>query len=210
MSTSVQQLYNEGIETSGSESEDDVSSASSAAHENSPIQHDKSPSHIEQRTNNNLGSNSSTTQNAPASNYVWGEDELAMDLAESSSPPSSEMEPVLGKADTEGDNEASPSSPMSMDPSTPSPQSSPIPQSSSSPQSSGSSNVPMEEDLPGAPLRSFMPALERLHQRKIALGEDPAMPFADYLEFEFVKWMVEHDISQRSREKLINLPIVCP
>ena len=136
-----------------------------------------------------------------------------MELEEGSSPPSSEMEPVL--SDLESDN----LSPMAMDPASPAPQSpapqsspmsqsSPTPQSSPARQSYSSSDESMEEDRPGAPLRSYIPVLERLHQKKLALGEDPATPFADYLEFEFVKWMVEQDISQSSREKLIKLPLV--
>lgn len=42
----------------------------------------------------------------------------------------------------------------------------------------------------------------------IANGRAPAWPFADWLEFEFVKWLVENDISQGARDKLIKLPIV--
>jgi hypothetical protein len=61
---------------------------------------------------------------------------------------------------------------------------------------------------PGAPIASHLPALEQLHQKKMALGEAPSAPFADFLEFEFVKWMVERDISQGSRDRLIKLPLV--
>ncbi|KAG9077897.1 hypothetical protein FRC06_008645, partial [Ceratobasidium sp. 370] len=42
----------------------------------------------------------------------------------------------------------------------------------------------------------------------VAAGQSPDWPFADYLEFEFVKWMVVNDISQTARDKLIKLPIM--
>ncbi|KAG8730952.1 hypothetical protein FRC10_002161, partial [Ceratobasidium sp. 414] len=60
----------------------------------------------------------------------------------------------------------------------------------------------------GAPIGEALPMLQRLHQEKVASGSAPAAPFADWLEFEFVKWMVERDISQGSREKLLKLPII--
>lgn len=60
----------------------------------------------------------------------------------------------------------------------------------------------------GARLRPCLATLDRIHQQKIAAGQAPAWPFADYLEFEFVKWMVQNDISQTARDKLIKLPIV--
>jgi hypothetical protein len=60
----------------------------------------------------------------------------------------------------------------------------------------------------GTRLRPCLTTLDKLHQQKIATGEAPAWPFADYLEFEFVKWMVDNDISQTARDKLIKLPIV--
>ncbi|EUC60634.1 hypothetical protein RSOL_356350, partial [Rhizoctonia solani AG-3 Rhs1AP] len=60
----------------------------------------------------------------------------------------------------------------------------------------------------GNPLRWSQPALERIHQERIAAGRAPDWPFADYLEFEFVKWMVVNDISQTARDKLIKLPII--
>ncbi|KEP46797.1 hypothetical protein V565_181170 [Rhizoctonia solani 123E] len=60
----------------------------------------------------------------------------------------------------------------------------------------------------GNPLRWCQPELERIHQERIAAGRAPDWPFADYLEFEFVKWMVVNDISQTARDKLIKLPIV--
>ncbi|KAG9122401.1 hypothetical protein FRC07_001227, partial [Ceratobasidium sp. 392] len=60
----------------------------------------------------------------------------------------------------------------------------------------------------GAAIGEALPLLQRLHQEKIASGSAPAAPFADWLEFEFVKWMVERDISQGSREKLLKLPII--
>ncbi|CAE6452458.1 unnamed protein product [Rhizoctonia solani] len=60
----------------------------------------------------------------------------------------------------------------------------------------------------GMPIGECHPLLHRLHQEKIEAGLTPAYPFADWLEFEFVKWMVERDISQTSREKLLKLPII--
>ncbi|KAG8703498.1 hypothetical protein FRC08_002802 [Ceratobasidium sp. 394] len=60
----------------------------------------------------------------------------------------------------------------------------------------------------GAPIGEALPLLQRLHQEKMAAGSAPAAPFADWLEFEFVKWMVERDISQGSREKLLGLPLI--
>jgi hypothetical protein len=60
----------------------------------------------------------------------------------------------------------------------------------------------------GASIGECLPLLEQLHIRKIVLGQSPAAPFADWLEFEFVKWMIERDISQGSREQLLKLPIV--
>ncbi|KAF8600174.1 hypothetical protein BDV93DRAFT_559654 [Ceratobasidium sp. AG-I] len=66
----------------------------------------------------------------------------------------------------------------------------------------------IDPNKPGASIAPCVPALEQLRQKKIALGEAPAAPFADFLEFEFVKWMVERDISQGSREKLLKLPII--
>ncbi|KAG9084030.1 hypothetical protein FRC06_004268, partial [Ceratobasidium sp. 370] len=82
----------------------------------------------------------------------------------------------------------------------------------------GSANTDSEENssenlhLPGpqwgAPIGEALPLLQRLHQEKVASGLAPAAPFADWLEFEFVKWMVERDISQGSREELLKLPII--
>ena len=66
----------------------------------------------------------------------------------------------------------------------------------------------IRDDPWGNPLRWTQPALERIHQERIAAGHAPDWPFADYLEFEFVKWMVVNDISQTARDKLIKLPIV--
>ncbi|KAF8600791.1 hypothetical protein BDV93DRAFT_546232 [Ceratobasidium sp. AG-I] len=217
----IKHLVDEESEPSGSESEQESSNASDTPDNNLPNRLDVLQSHNEVPTDKSLGANTL------ASNYIWEANEYAMDLEEDSSPPSSEMEPILSDlesnksaVDTEADEEASPSSPMAMDPSSPlpqsslapqtspTPQSSPAPQSSPTPQSSSSSDSPMEEDRPGAPLCSYVPALERLHRKKLALGEDPATPFADYLEFEFVKWMIEHDVSQNSREKLIKLPLI--
>jgi hypothetical protein len=60
----------------------------------------------------------------------------------------------------------------------------------------------------GAPICHCLPVLDRIHQEQIACGRAPAAPFADYLEFEFAKWMVERDISQDSRDKLLKLPLV--
>ncbi|KAG8730719.1 hypothetical protein FRC10_002397, partial [Ceratobasidium sp. 414] len=60
----------------------------------------------------------------------------------------------------------------------------------------------------GAPLRRYKPAIEKVYQERIAAGLLPDWPFADFLEFEFVKWMVVNDISQTARDKLIKLPIM--
>ena len=77
-----------------------------------------------------------------------------------------------------------------------------------SPPSESLGDNPAEPKKPGQPIASCVPALEQLRLKKIALGEASAAPFADFLEFEFVKWMVERDISQGSRDKLIKLPLV--
>lgn len=61
----------------------------------------------------------------------------------------------------------------------------------------------------GTPLQRHQPVLERLYLERVAAGLSPDWPFADFLEFEFVKWMVVNDISQTARDKLIKLPIVC-
>ncbi|CEL54392.1 hypothetical protein RSOLAG1IB_11638 [Rhizoctonia solani AG-1 IB] len=63
-------------------------------------------------------------------------------------------------------------------------------------------------NTPGARLGACLNRLEQLHQKKIQANLVPSWPFADYLEFEFVKWMVENDISQTAQDKLIKLPIV--
>ncbi|CUA72116.1 hypothetical protein RSOLAG22IIIB_10097 [Rhizoctonia solani] len=72
-------------------------------------------------------------------------------------------------------------------------------------------DIPATENLCNAPwgnpLRWSQPALEQIHQERITAGCAPDWPFADYLEFEFVKWMVVNDISQTARDKLIKLPI---
>jgi hypothetical protein len=60
----------------------------------------------------------------------------------------------------------------------------------------------------GTRLRPCLTMLDKIHKQKVRAGQAPAWPFADYLEFEFVKWMVDHDISQGARDKLIKLPIV--
>ncbi|KAJ1299410.1 hypothetical protein OPQ81_002640 [Rhizoctonia solani] len=65
-----------------------------------------------------------------------------------------------------------------------------------------------EADIPGAQLHTCMTELEWLHQIQVANGKQPAWPFVDYLEFEFVKWMVVNDISQTAQDKLIKLPII--
>ena len=63
------------------------------------------------------------------------------------------------------------------------------PTSPSSTASSSESEERYDANMPGAPIASCVPALERLHRKKIVLGEAPAAPFADFLEFEFVKWI---------------------
>ncbi|QRV84442.1 hypothetical protein RhiJN_12458 [Ceratobasidium sp. AG-Ba] len=60
----------------------------------------------------------------------------------------------------------------------------------------------------GAPLRRCEHILHKIHQQRIVAGVSPDWPFADYLEFEFVKWLVVNDISQTARDKLIKLPIM--
>ncbi|KAG9089283.1 hypothetical protein FRC06_001638, partial [Ceratobasidium sp. 370] len=60
----------------------------------------------------------------------------------------------------------------------------------------------------GTPLRRYEPAIEKVYWEQVAAGLLPAWPFADFLEFEFVKWMVVNDISQTARDKLIKLPIM--
>ncbi|KAF8597204.1 hypothetical protein BDV93DRAFT_562525, partial [Ceratobasidium sp. AG-I] len=42
----------------------------------------------------------------------------------------------------------------------------------------------------GTPLRRCQPMLEKIFRDRVADGRSPDWPFADYLEFEFVKWMV--------------------
>ncbi|KAG8747275.1 hypothetical protein FRC12_014116 [Ceratobasidium sp. 428] len=60
----------------------------------------------------------------------------------------------------------------------------------------------------GTPLRHCQPMLDKIYQDRVAAGRLPDWPFADFLEFEFVKWMVVNDISQTARDKLIKLPIM--
>ncbi|KAG8720172.1 hypothetical protein FRC09_010014 [Ceratobasidium sp. 395] len=60
----------------------------------------------------------------------------------------------------------------------------------------------------GTPLRRCQPMLTKIHRARVAAGQSPDWPFADYLEFEFVKWMVVNDVSQTARDKLIKLPIM--
>ncbi|KAB5588277.1 hypothetical protein CTheo_8281 [Ceratobasidium theobromae] len=71
-------------------------------------------------------------------------------------------------------------------------------------------NQEMEVDnsLWGTRLCPCLTTLDKLHQQKMCSGEVPAWPFTDYLEFEFVKWMVDNDISQTACDKLIKLPII--
>jgi hypothetical protein len=64
------------------------------------------------------------------------------------------------------------------------------------------------QERSGARIRPCLSALQQIHQQKILAGEAPSWLFADYLEFEFVKWMVDHNISQGAQDKLIKLPIV--
>lgn len=72
-----------------------------------------------------------------------------------------------------------------------------------------SDQLPADElNKPGSRLRTCVNRLQQLHEEKVRTGRLPSWPFADYLEFEFVKWMVDHDISQGARDKLIKLPIV--
>ncbi|KAG9081289.1 hypothetical protein FRC06_005664, partial [Ceratobasidium sp. 370] len=59
----------------------------------------------------------------------------------------------------------------------------------------------------GMPVRQCQLMLKKLHQVRVAAGKSPDWPFADYLEFKFVKWMVMNDISQTAQDKLIKLPI---
>ncbi|KAG8710887.1 hypothetical protein FRC11_004010 [Ceratobasidium sp. 423] len=70
-------------------------------------------------------------------------------------------------------------------------------------------DLPMDEsNMPGARVRRCLSQLEYLHQQKVHAELLPAWPFADYLEFQFVQWMVENDVSQGARDKLIKLPII--
>ncbi|QRV85193.1 hypothetical protein RhiJN_13211 [Ceratobasidium sp. AG-Ba] len=71
-----------------------------------------------------------------------------------------------------------------------------------------SSDSPEHIPQPGAPIGECLPLLHRLHQERTQAGLTPAHPFADWLEFEFVKWMIERDISQGNRERLLQLPII--
>lgn len=59
----------------------------------------------------------------------------------------------------------------------------------------------------GQPLRPCQTDLQKIQDSMIANGRAPAWPFADWLEFEFVKWLVENDISQGARDKLIKTKI---
>jgi hypothetical protein len=72
----------------------------------------------------------------------------------------------------------------------------------------GQNTSEQQESLWGSPLRPCLPMLQKIHNQKMGRMQPIAWPFADFLEFEFVKWMVNHDISQGSRDKLIKLPIV--
>ncbi|KAG8794412.1 hypothetical protein FRC12_024650 [Ceratobasidium sp. 428] len=60
----------------------------------------------------------------------------------------------------------------------------------------------------GTPLRRCQPMLDKIYQDRVAADRLPDWPFADFLEFEFVKWMVVNDISQTARDKLIKLPMM--
>ncbi|KAG9118957.1 hypothetical protein FRC07_006257 [Ceratobasidium sp. 392] len=60
----------------------------------------------------------------------------------------------------------------------------------------------------GTPIRRCEPVLTRILRDRVAKGYSPDWPFADVLEFEFVKWMVVNDVSQTARDKLIKLPIM--
>jgi hypothetical protein len=63
-------------------------------------------------------------------------------------------------------------------------------------------------NTPGVRLGACLNCLEQLHQKKIQANLVPSWLFADYLEFKFVKWMVENNVSQTVWDKLIKLPIV--
>ncbi|EUC56746.1 hypothetical protein RSOL_193550 [Rhizoctonia solani AG-3 Rhs1AP] len=70
-------------------------------------------------------------------------------------------------------------------------------------------DLPMDgSNMPGARIKRCLNQLEHLHQQKIHAELLPSWPFADYLEFQFVQWMVENDVSQGARDKLIKLPII--
>jgi hypothetical protein len=58
------------------------------------------------------------------------------------------------------------------------------------------------------PLRPCLPMLQKIHNQKMGCMQPIAWPIANFLEFKFVNWMVNHDISQGSCDKLIKLPIV--
>ncbi|GAB1520445.1 hypothetical protein RhiTH_003520 [Rhizoctonia solani] len=65
-----------------------------------------------------------------------------------------------------------------------------------------------ELDMPGACLRQCLNRLEHLHQQKVHAAMLLAWPFADYLKFQFVQWLVKNDVSQGAQDKLIKLPII--
>ncbi|GAB1528223.1 hypothetical protein RhiTH_011415 [Rhizoctonia solani] len=53
-----------------------------------------------------------------------------------------------------------------------------------------------ESNVAGAHIRKCLNQLEHLRQQKVQAGILPACPFANHLEFQFVQWMVENDVSQ--------------
>ncbi|KAG9120223.1 hypothetical protein FRC07_004366, partial [Ceratobasidium sp. 392] len=66
----------------------------------------------------------------------------------------------------------------------------------------------MTNTLWGTPIRRCQPRLNQILRDRVASGRSPDWPFADVLEFEFVKWLVVNDISQTAQDKLIKLPIM--
>ncbi|KAG9087059.1 hypothetical protein FRC07_012922, partial [Ceratobasidium sp. 392] len=78
------------------------------------------------------------------------------------------------------------------------------------PETESAANIPadMANAAWGTPIRHCRPMLEKIYLDRVASGRSPNWPFPDFVEFEFVKWLVVNDISQTARDKLIKLPIM--
>ncbi|CCO36287.1 hypothetical protein BN14_10419 [Rhizoctonia solani AG-1 IB] len=140
------------------------------------------------------GSSASDSDNDSADEIGFDNNENGPDLDEM------EVESLLG-TEFESDNEAYQISEEDYDEVMDAPMSEDT--------SIGSGEALMDEtNIPGARLATCLNRLEQLHQEKVWTNLVPSWPFVDYLEFEFVKWMVENDVSQTARDKLIKLPII--